>query len=182
MRRDKGKPEARSESAEWRNIRPAVAGALGSCAHRDCFLHGLRAVLHGRHGRAALQHRNGEPVAAQWRIGLRGEGEGERPVLGRRSVRCRDADLWGVNDLIFDGVDKGKLEVPPDASVRSRGDEVSTGASCQDMAQLCAKWRHRAEQWSATPGAGAALVMTVKDGRLVWVGVHVTRGPQAEFE
>ena len=173
---------ASGPSAEWASVRRAIADALGGCPHEACFLLGLREVFRRGYGRVALQHRNGEPVAAQWRIRQREQrGAGSRPLLGRRDRRCEDADLRGLQDLIFDGIDKGGLSIPTDVSVRSSGDQIPVRASVVDMRERCAKWKRRAEEWSAKPRAGAAMVAGVQDFRLVWIGVHVTRGPEVEF-
>ena len=121
-------------------------------------------------------------MAAQWRLEQRERHPPKQiPDLMRHTFQCDDADLLGVHDLIFDGAEPGELAVPCDASVRRAGDEIPADASVTDMSALCSRWLGEAQAWSRRPGAGAALIVAAKDGRLVWVGVYVSRGPKAEI-
>ncbi len=159
-------------TGQWASVRRAIVGALGGCPHQDCVLHAVRELLSLGHGKAALGYQAGEAVAALWRTEIQ-HGARQREY---HRLRCDDADPLGADSLLFDGVQPGKLEIPRDASVRRRGEELSTSAAAGELREALARWRREAEEWSRKPGAGGALVIMVKDGRVVWVGVHVMRG------
>lgn len=134
------------------------------------------------HGRAALHYRNGRPVGARWRLESRATlGPRAERARKRKDFRCADADLWGIDDWVFDVVEIGDLEVTTGVRARTKGIEVQTKSSVREMQRLWERWRREAERWSAKPGAGAALAAHVKDFRLTWVGVYVSRGPTAEI-
>jgi hypothetical protein len=133
------------------------------------------------HGRTALQYRRGRPVAAQWRLLSRGRRPGGGREPGLINLLCRDADMRGVHDLIFDGVVRGELAIPAGPSIRRAKEQVPAGASASAIKALCARWNQQAPQWSSRPGAGAALVVVVKGFRLAWIGVHITPGADRGF-
>ncbi|HUW13628.1 MAG TPA: hypothetical protein VM537_28150 [Anaerolineae bacterium] len=156
--------------------------AVGSGAHGDCFRRCLRETLEHGHGRAALHYRNGKSVGARWRLERRApRRRGRRGAWTRRNFYCDDADFWGIDDWLFDAVEVGKLEVTTGVRARTEGDEVEARSSAREIATLWQKWRGEAERWSAKPGAGAALAAHVKDFRLTWVGIYVSRGPSADL-
>jgi len=169
---------ARIDSARWASLRKAIVGALGSFQHKPCFMAAFRAVLEKGYGKVALAYRNGRPVAVLWTVSSSKE---ITPDRGRRRLRCDDADLRGVDDLLFDGVREGPLEIPADASVRREGSELATATTVAEMKDAFEKRGRQAVEWSVKPGAGSALVVHVQDGRLIWVGIHVTRGPKVPF-
>lgn len=167
-------------SAEWESVRAAVVAALGECEHGGCFLKGLRAILDALHGGVALCCHQGRPVAALWRVEERPWGK-QKPLQTRTrcSFCCEDAELLGMDYALSDSTTPGDLRVPSDTSIYQRGDEVTAKASAGDVRRACARWLREARTWSAKPGARAALVFGVQDGRLVWVGVRVARVPRS---
>lgn len=173
------------DSAWFGTVRDAAIHALGDVAHGGCFLSGLRSVWDCGYGRVALAYHDGEPVGASWI-----EIENKKPPeelrgLARGLIRnprhfwCNDADLKGVDDLIFNGTEHGSLEVPEDASVHSRSTEVPSNASRKQVAVCMGVHKTEAVQWSERPGAWSALVLVIKDRRLVSVATYVgrERGP-----
>jgi len=172
---------ALSEERVRATARRGIRTALGGCPHYDCLLLAVGELFDRGHGRAALQYRNGQPVAVQWRLLSRRRRPGGGREPGRRDLHCRDADMRGVHDLIFDGVVRGDLQIPAGASIRQAKEQVPAGASASAIKALCARWNQQARQWSSTPGAGAALVVVVQGFRLAWIGVHITRGPIEDF-
>ncbi len=181
MNKPRGK--VKSDSARWASVRAALARVLAGCPHKSCFLHGGREVLEVGHGGAALHYRQGEPVAAHWMPRTR-EYLPDRKmwVPDDHRLYCDDADARGLLTSILEGVQSGELEIPHDASVRGAGETVSAGTSMAQLSALIGKWIRETQDWSRRSGANAALVLKVKDARLVWVGIHLARGMDFEVD
>jgi hypothetical protein len=172
MPRRKAKPD----SARWASIRAALVRALGGCPHKDCFLHAVREVLQTRDGKAALQYRAGLAVIASWRLhGSEYSPDRQELVPRMRGFYCEDSCVTSVDALILDGVVPGDLAVPTDASVRREGEEVPRRTSQSELSAIFIRWIDEVQRWSRRPAASAALVLRVKDGRLIWVGMHVAK-------
>ena len=176
MRESHLPPNTHRSTQQWIELQSVFELVWGEQPHLACFLSVLDQALKCGFGWVALAVHQGKARGVVWRSEQRSERHQSLPTVERRRFRCDDAQP-AADPLILDGVQDGPLAVPRDASVRRSGEEIYADDRGERLASKARRWLGEAGTWSLVPGAAAAFVCSVRDGRLVWMGVHVGSVP-----
>ena len=167
----------------WGEVRETLEAALEGNPHRRCSVEALSSVVGRGFGRVALVAVEGVVRGVVWEIERRRRTrQGSLGARERKRSRCADTDYLGSPMMVFDRlVHQGRgLAVPHDASVRWDGVEIRAGDASSEVEEKVRRWLVVTDSWSRKPRARAALVCTVANHRIVWVGTYVwtTPGPE----